>query len=393
MDLTAPKVDSIRGRYDVAVYLCADAHYLKFAWVAARSIASVPDREFDVILMVQRGHGMPDLAPPRDCILVEVDTPPVPDGVPMPAHLSPFTFARISMVERLLAGYRRLIYVDSDIRVTGSLSALCTLDLKGAAIAAVEDCHICRTELAEAKLPVVPAVEPHQLSALSARTGFSERKILAQLSRSPSDQWRDHCERLGLGRGTRYFNAGVLVIDTCAWRDRNMSRKIDEFVQTHGMLLFSQDQDVLNGVFAGDWAELSPRWNFQTCYFGAGLDGILHPAIYHYSDKVKPWSPCLWPYDAEHIDALARLFSDSPWPDFIRSSRAALSRSAEPICDAVRRAKAQQAELSAIVLKKLAADFAAHRFIDIDAHEQRLIADRIEVVKNLVPARSLVGAA
>jgi lipopolysaccharide biosynthesis glycosyltransferase len=383
VDLAKPRAKDDRGRYDVAVYLCADARYLRFAWVAARSIADDPRREFDVILIVERGHEVTELTPPRGCMLVEVDAPPVPDGVPMPAHLSRFTFARIAMVDTVLANYRRLIYVDADVRITKSLSSLFALDLKGAAIAAVEDCHICRTELAEAKQPVVPTIEQHQLSALSARTGFSERKILAQLSRSPAEQWRDHCARLGFGGGARYFNAGVLVIDTGVWRDTNIPRKIDQFMQTHGVLLFGQDQDLLNGVFAGSWAELSPRWNFQTYYFGGGLDGIVDPAIYHYSDKVKPWSPCLWPYEAGHIDALAQLFSSSPWPDLIRSSRADLSRSTDPICSAARRANAQHAELSAIVLKKLAADFAAHRFIDIDAREQRSIADRIEALAGI----------
>jgi lipopolysaccharide biosynthesis glycosyltransferase len=380
LDLTKPRAKDDHGRYDVAVYFCADARYLKFAWVAARSIASDPDREFDVILIVPRDHGVTALAPPRDCILIEVDTPSVPECVPMPAHLSPFTFARIAMVDTVLAKYRRLIYVDSDVRITGSLSPLCILDLKGAPIAAVEDCHLCRTELAEAKRPVVPTVEQHQLSALAARTGFSERKILAQLSKSQSDQWRDHCARLGLGAGARYFNAGVLVIDTSVWRDTNVSQKLDEFVQTHGMLLFSQDQDLLNGVFAGNWAELSPRWNFQTYYFGSGLHTIVHPAIFHYSDNVKPWSPCLWPYGAVHIEVLIRLFSDSPWPGLIKSSRIIPPHSIDPICSAVRSAKAQRAELAAIVSKRLAADFAARRFIDIDFHEQRLIADRIEAV-------------
>ena len=380
LDITKPKAKDDRGRYDVAVYLCADARYLKFAWVAARSLVHDPRREFDVILVVERDHGVTGLTPPRGCILVEVDAPPVPDGVPMPAHLSPFAFARIAMVDTVLASYRRLIYLDSDVRITGSLSQLCTLDLKGAPIGAVEDCYICRAELAEANQPVVPTVEQHQLSALAAKTGFSERKILAQLSKSLSDQWRDQCARLGIRAGARYFNSGVLVIDTKIWRDTNIPQKINEFVQIHGMLLFSQDQDLLNGVFAGNWAELSPRWNFQTHYFGNGLDGIVHPAIFHYLDKVKPWSPCSWPYEAAHVDAFTQLFSSSPWPDLIQSTRASLPRSVDPICSAAQRVKAQHAELSAIVLRKFAADFAAGRFVDIASHEQRLIADRIEAL-------------
>jgi lipopolysaccharide biosynthesis glycosyltransferase len=380
LDFAKPRARGERGRYDVAVYLCADERYLKFAWVIARSIASDPHREFDVILIVARSHGVTELAPPRGCILVEADAPPVPVGVPMPAHLSSFTFARIAMVDTLLANYRRLIYLDADVRIAESLSPLCTLDLNGAPIAAVEDCYTCRTELAEANQPVVPTVEQHQLSALAAKTGFSERKILAQLSKSPSDQWRDHCARLGLGAGARYFNAGVLVIDTSVWRKADVPRRINEFVRTHAMLLFAQDQDILNGVFAGNWAELSPRWNFQTHYFGNGLDRIVQPAIYHYLDKVKPWSPCLWPYEAGHIDAFAELFSNSPWPDLIRSSKTIMQRSVDQLCGTVRRVETQHAELSAIVLKKFAADFAARRFIDIDGHEQRLMADRIEAV-------------
>src|ERR1044072_8464230 len=102
LDPVKPRARDDRGRYDVAVYLCADERYLKFAWVTARTISSDLDREFDVILVVRRGHGVTELAPPPVCILVEVDAPGVPDRVPMPDHLSPFTFARIAMVDTVL---------------------------------------------------------------------------------------------------------------------------------------------------------------------------------------------------------------------------------------------------------------------------------------------------
>jgi lipopolysaccharide biosynthesis glycosyltransferase len=362
------------------VYLCADWRYLKFAWVAARSIANELRRQFDVILIIERGHGSIGLKPPPDCTLIEVDTPIVPDGVPMPAHLSPFIFARTAAVDTLLANYRRLIYLDSDVRVTEPLSPLCTLDLRGAPIAAVEDCWSCLIQLPEANHASVPIAEPHEVSALAVKTGFSERQILAQLSKSQSDQRRDHCAKLGLRPDARYFNSGVLVIDTKTWSNMGVPHRISEFMQAHERHLFGQDQDILNGVFAGNWAELSPRWNFQTHYFGCGLDKIIFPAVYHYLDLIKPWRGCLWPYESEHIDAFTRLFSESPWPDLMKSSKIDVEDSANPIWSAVRSVKTQRAELSAIVLKKFAADFAARRFIDIDSTGQRLIADQIATV-------------
>ncbi len=37
------------------VYFAADANYLPLAWLAARSAAAVPDRRFDVLILVEKG--------------------------------------------------------------------------------------------------------------------------------------------------------------------------------------------------------------------------------------------------------------------------------------------------------------------------------------------------
>ncbi len=105
----------------------------------------------------------------------------------------------------------------------------------------------------------------------------------------------------GLDPETRYFNAGVLVLNLEQWRDRRVSEEVLDYLSAHPREVFSHDQGALNAFLHHDWAPLDPRWNqgfdvlFPEMWRAAGHTqaewrrALEHPYIVHFSGGKKPW--------------------------------------------------------------------------------------------------------
>lgn len=103
---------------------------------------------------------------------------------------------------------------------------------------------------------------------------------------------------LGMDGQSKYFNAGVMVLNLKKWRENNVKEKVVQFAQSHPNSVLA-DQDGINAVINGRWRELPPKYNLQTYYFEN--PGNLHvlpmdvkeamaaPAIIHFTGQPKPW--------------------------------------------------------------------------------------------------------
>jgi lipopolysaccharide biosynthesis glycosyltransferase len=93
----------------------------------------------------------------------------------------------------------------------------------------------------------------------------------------------------------------MLVINLDKWRTDNIPLKVIEYLERNKEYVRDHDQDGLNGVLAGQWGELSPRWNqmpriysyasWQESPYDEQLYNELlnHPYIVHYTTPPKPW--------------------------------------------------------------------------------------------------------
>ena len=101
------------------------------------------------------------------------------------------------------------------------------------------------------------------------------------------------------------FNAGVLLIDNQAWKERQLQEtfiketdRIMSLVQSGQMEDFNGDQTVLNHVLAQDWLPLDKIYNLQVGHdlvaFYSGWNGHFElaqePLIIHYTTFRKPWN-------------------------------------------------------------------------------------------------------
>ena len=197
-------------------------------------------------------------------------------SLPQHARLKQYTYWRIPAIAALAEQFDRVLYLDTDMLMTGTnLRRLFDLDLAKAPIAAVRDVH--------------QSVRPRRVA----------REFRA----------------LGLPNAP-YFNAGMLLIDGPAFvRDDRMAQ-IEQIARTYPTALTAHDQSLLNIAFHGNWLELSPVWNWQFSYRNTLLTPYLDLEIMHLAGANKPWDDQKYtlPALARHSYAVYSGTTGSPPP-------------------------------------------------------------------------------
>jgi lipopolysaccharide biosynthesis glycosyltransferase len=152
---------------------------------------------------------------------------------------------------------RRVLYLDADSIVMGSLSELFHMPMSESSVAAVRDYH-------------TPAV--------SSPDGLPD--------------WRE----LGLDADCSFFNSGVMLVDLLRWKREDLEKQVLAHARRY-QAVSCNDQHALNAALAGQWHELPPVWNATRFWFRAerrinAFTNILDQArIIHFIGPHKPWQP------------------------------------------------------------------------------------------------------
>jgi len=88
-------------------------------------------------------------------------------------------------------------------------------------------------------------------------------------------------KELGFAPDTKYFNAGLMLVDVAKWRERNITYKVMDCTRSHLNSVNLADQYGLNVVLVHDWFELDRRWNNFSVW------DKKDPYVIHYLD-IKP---------------------------------------------------------------------------------------------------------
>lgn len=209
-------------------------------------------------------------------VLIDGVMPPLVDNYPFDRY-SKASVLRLTLDKLLPAKYTRVLYLDSDIIAEGPIADILTVDLKNKSMGAVEDYQSL----------------PH-----------------------PFNRFSSYAEKLGLGKGTPYFNSGVMLFDWHKTREKGfLQRGLDRIAaalqQGHSFKL--PDQDVLNLEFVGEWQRLDLRFNlmaFFVDYFP------MKPVFRHFSNRQKPWGAYWQPGFSQARAFYRETFLNSPWPTF-----------------------------------------------------------------------------
>jgi len=206
----------------------------------------------------------------------------LPADLPGMRRLTRAAWLRLFLPD-LLSDQPRVIYLDVDLIVRGSLRELWDLDLGGNWAAAVTD---------------IPHIDHEPL--LHRRVGFAS--------------------------AAEYFNSGVLLMDLDRFRQERVGERVLRFAAEHPEQVLLADQDPLNVVLGGHRLPLPLRWNVLSPIYEGGIIAAEFPftaqeaqrareapAIVHFSG---PWKP--WHLRSRH--PLRRLYADyraqTPWPEW-----------------------------------------------------------------------------
>lgn len=209
-------------------------------WVVANGLAARSRRL--LARVVRRGRGQIGF--------LTIDAAPLKDA-PCDGHITLASYYRLLAPLYLPEEVDRFLYLDSDVVVEDDIASLFAVDLAGNVLAAVGNPCGWRAEI-------------------------------------------------GLPPETRYFNAGVMMVDHRRWQAERVSERVIEVIAEKAGVLRYWDQDALNCVIAGRWTVLEPLWN-QQHYFRNMAPGVIgygpeqwkraleQPSLIHFTGDSKPW--------------------------------------------------------------------------------------------------------
>lgn len=172
-------------------------------------------------------------------------------------YASYFRFFAIEVVES-----DRVLYLDSDIIVTGNLTSLFHIDLKGHSIGAVDDVY-----------------------------AYEGRKS--------------------------GFNSGVLLMDVAKWKEDSIVNSLLELAAGQNQTVHLGDQSILNIYFENQWLPLEENYNYMVGVDIYCLDQECErlddnpPTIVHYASHDKPWNT----YSISRLRELWWVYRDLDWTE------------------------------------------------------------------------------
>lgn len=217
---------------------------------------------------------------------------PIPDGT----HYNLTTYYRILTPWILPEHIKRIIHLDSDMLVCADLGRLWDESLAGNSCLAVQDIGSPFID-SEVALPNYDRCGRHLVSA------------------RPVSNYRE----LRLNPLAPYFNGGLLVFDTSAWRTADIPSRLLNCLLDNRRYVRWVDQYALNVVLCDRWRQLDPRWNQAARIFSYPSWSLSpfdretfeqvrdDPFIIHFTTGDKPWlATCIHPLRKRFFEYMDR---------------------------------------------------------------------------------------
>lgn len=161
-------------------------------------------------------------------------------GLKLTAHASAANYFRLLAPDILPASLNKVLYLDSDLVVNGSLDELFNLDISNYPVAA------CGGKVITTK------------------------------------------QRLQL-QGDYYFNSGVMLMNLDFWRREKLGLQSIEFIRAHPEMILLWDQDALNKIIDGNYINLDCKWNSLVDSYANQSQVSEESVIVHFVGSLKPW--------------------------------------------------------------------------------------------------------
>ncbi len=244
-----------------------DSNYVKYCAVMLTSLLENNRDSWFLIHIISSGLEERDMAVIRSVVIdkygqqlsfhVAPETLLESCKVDEAGYISLATYYRVFLGSILPEDVKKVIYLDCDLVVNGSITEFWNTDISEVSLGCVEDMWSGR---------------PESYARLHYDSRFS------------------------------YFNAGVLLVNLERLRSIGFEQLAVEYLKKHVDELVLYDQDLLNALLHDDKKFVAHRWNVQDGFLRRRRAGrmpsesvarlekeFLHPIIIHYTGSKKPW--------------------------------------------------------------------------------------------------------
>ncbi len=271
----------------IPIFYACDDNFVKYTIVSIHSMIqnASPDYTYRVYILhtgISQAMMQKVLCMSKDNFIISFEDVTkylnsISDKLPIRDYYSKTTYFRLFIAE-MFPWFKKAIYIDSDTVVTGDISKLYFTDIGDAYIGACHDQAVLQTD------------------------------IFGQYAENA----------LGISRHC-YINAGILLINCAAFREKHILDKFIQLLNTYTFVV-AQDQDYINIICKDHIHWLDQRWNTEV--FGDIPHPIGESNIVHYIMTNKPWHyrNCLhgdifWSYACqtnvyEEIKAVLEAYTD-----------------------------------------------------------------------------------
>lgn len=266
------------------VLMCGDAGYFQHIAACLISLSETnPETRFSVVVLATSSADADNAkltgsfgAHPNVTVSVQAFDAALLEGLPLgPGYYPPEIYARFWVEHYFPKDAERVLYLDGDMVIVGSVAPLLEMSLDGAVLAAVQ----------------IPG------------------------SLSP--------QRLGYDPSYGYFNSGVMVINLVRWREVQAERILVQAAHDLAPKLNDPDQDVLNYCFHDQVIRLDYIWNAISPFFRKisvlALSSsemkrtVRNVRIVHFNGPGKPWHYlCFHPYAKTYLACVEK----TAWRNF-----------------------------------------------------------------------------
>ncbi len=232
------------------IYTCDN----NFVWIMGISMISLfeNNRECDTIHVYLLGDGisednrlsLSEIASKyqRSFTLINVPDLNIPEKLSS-NRWPKSAFTRMFVGELMPAGVTKAIYLDCDTIISGNIQGIEAYIKDDMAVSGVKDCVS-----------------------------------------------RPYKAKIGIAKGGSYINAGVLAMNIKKLREFDIRKMITEFVDNYESAISYADQDILNGIFKGEFGILPPQYDLMTMintYTYKELQQIRHPHNYYSAEEIE----------------------------------------------------------------------------------------------------------
>ena len=251
----------------IRIFCSTDDHYAPHAGVMLTSLFENNREETFEVFVLTRGlakentYALQSLGEkyPATITILPVDLAQFSNCPIRPGdHITMEAYFRLMATQLLPKRIDRILYLDVDIVIDGSIRELWEWDIDNYAMGAVIDESFCNHEV---------------------------------------------YNRLRLDPVVPYFNSGVLLMNLNYWREHHVMERCMKCIGDNPDILSFHDQDTLNIVLKDEKVYLPIRYNYQTGYYLSWiypdypdefkrqvLDNARRPVVIHFSGPLKPWT-------------------------------------------------------------------------------------------------------